>query len=218
VNLFDRHDRRTRVLVLAPHTDDAELGSGASIARLVREGAEVQIVAFSAAEQSVPGHLPPDVNREDAVTSAAHLSIPEDQVRALEFPVRNFPEHRQGVLDALIELRSEIDPDVVIGPCSTDRHQDHEVIHVEMMRAFARKTVLGYELPWNCTSFEASAHVEVTEDDLMAKLKALASYRSQEARSYLSEEYLRSWAVMRGTQTGLALAEAYEVLHWRMDL
>ncbi len=218
MNLFDRHDRQTRVLVLAPHTDDAELGSGASIARLVREDVEVHIVAFSAAELSVPEHLPSGVNREDALTAAGILAIPDSRVRVLDFPVRTFPEQRQAVLDSMIRLRSEIDPDVVIGPCSTDRHQDHAVVHVEMIRAFARRTVLGYELPWNCTNFEASAHIEVTEDDLMAKLKALSSYQSQEARSYLSEDYLRSWAVMRGIQTGVGLAEAYEVLHWRMDL
>jgi LmbE family N-acetylglucosaminyl deacetylase len=216
MNLFERTDRPTTVLLLAPHTDDAELGSGATIARLIREGTEVHIVAFSAAEESVPDHLPPDINRADALVAAQSLAVPEANVRVLEFPVRRFPEMRQPILDQMIRLRSRLDPDVVIGPCSSDRHQDHQTIHVEMLRAFAHRTLLGYELPWNCTNFEASAHVEVTEDDVAAKVKALMSYRSQEARPYLSNDYLRSWAVSRGVQSGMALAEAYEVLHWRM--
>lgn len=206
------------MLALAPHTDDAELGSGATISRLVRQGAEVHIVAFSAAEISVPQHLPADINRQDALAAARALAVPEGNVTVLDFPVRNFPEHRQAVLDAMIRLRATLDPDVVIGPCATDRHQDHAVVHEEMMRAFARRTVLGYELPWNCTVFEATAHVEIADVDLAAKSKALASYRSQEARDYVSEDFLRSWAVMRGTQAALALAEAYQVLHWRMTL
>jgi len=218
MTLVDGSGRPARVLVLAPHTDDAELGSGASISRLIRDGSEVHIVAFSAAEQSVPSHLPPDINREDALRSARSMSVPEGNVSVLEIPVRRFPDYRQPILDAMIGLRAEIDPDVVIGPCSTDRHQDHEVVHQEMMRAFARRTVLGYELPWNSVTFEASTHIEVTADDVATKVKALACFRSQEARDYISEDYLRSWAVTRGTQAAMPLAEAYELLHWRLDL
>ena len=39
-----------RVLVLAPHTDDAELGCGGTIARLLTDGADVLVAAFSTAE------------------------------------------------------------------------------------------------------------------------------------------------------------------------
>lgn len=40
--------------VLAPHTDDGELGCGTSIARFVEEGADVFYAAFSTADQSLP--------------------------------------------------------------------------------------------------------------------------------------------------------------------
>jgi len=43
-----------RVLVLAPHTDDAELGCGGTIARLLTDGADVFVAAFSTAEESLP--------------------------------------------------------------------------------------------------------------------------------------------------------------------
>ncbi|MEO8151003.1 MAG: PIG-L family deacetylase, partial [Bacteroidia bacterium] len=36
-----------KVLVLAPHTDDGELGCGGSINRKIEEGSEVYYVAFS---------------------------------------------------------------------------------------------------------------------------------------------------------------------------
>jgi len=218
VTLFSQSDGPTRVLVLAPHTDDAELGAGATISRLGREGAEVHIVAFSAAELSVPKELPPDINREDAVRSAGELGVPADRVRVLEFPVRRFPEHRQEILETMIRLRTEIDPDVVFGPCSTDRHQDHSVVNDEMLRAYGRKTLLGYELPWNCINFEASSHVEVTDDDLKAKVHALSLYRSQESRNYMSDEFCRSWAYTRGIQSAMELSESFEMIHWRAAL
>ena len=118
----------------------------------------------------------------------------------------------------MIDIRSELGPDLVIGPCSDDRHQDHSVVHQEMLRAFARQTVLGHELSWNCTNFEATCHLEVTDGDVAAKVKALSAYRSQEGRYYITEDYLRSCAVFRGTQVAMPLAEAYQVLHWRLRL
>jgi LmbE family N-acetylglucosaminyl deacetylase len=49
------------VLVLAPHTDDGELGAGGFIAKLIEQGAKVTYVAFSTAEESGPDHLPKDI-------------------------------------------------------------------------------------------------------------------------------------------------------------
>lgn len=42
------------ILVLAPHTDDGELGMGGTISKLIADGKEVTYVAFSTAEESVP--------------------------------------------------------------------------------------------------------------------------------------------------------------------
>ena len=44
---------KNKILVLAPHTDDGELGAGGTIHRFLQEGREVFYVAFSTAEQSV---------------------------------------------------------------------------------------------------------------------------------------------------------------------
>jgi LmbE family N-acetylglucosaminyl deacetylase len=43
-----------RVLVMSPHTDDAELGCGGTMARWMEEGAELFTAAFSTAELSLP--------------------------------------------------------------------------------------------------------------------------------------------------------------------
>jgi LmbE family N-acetylglucosaminyl deacetylase len=46
--------RNKRVLVLAPHTDDAGLGCGGTISRMTEEGAELFISAFSTGDKSLP--------------------------------------------------------------------------------------------------------------------------------------------------------------------
>ena len=51
----------SKILVLAPHTDDGEFGCGGTIARLVDTGASVTYVAFSSAEESVPEGMDKDI-------------------------------------------------------------------------------------------------------------------------------------------------------------
>ena len=49
------------ILVLAPHTDDGELGLGGTISKLIELGKKVTYVAFSTAQQSVPEGFPKDI-------------------------------------------------------------------------------------------------------------------------------------------------------------
>ena len=50
-----------KALILAPHPDDGEFSSGASIARLSREGTEFWYAAFSPCTKSVPNGFSEDV-------------------------------------------------------------------------------------------------------------------------------------------------------------
>ena len=47
-----------KAFVLAPHTDDGELGCGGTISKLIDSGVEVFYIAFSTAEESVPEGFP----------------------------------------------------------------------------------------------------------------------------------------------------------------
>ena len=53
------------ILVLAPHTDDGELGLGGTISKLIELGKKVTYVAFSTAQQSVPEGFPKDIQYGD---------------------------------------------------------------------------------------------------------------------------------------------------------
>ncbi|MCP4550965.1 MAG: hypothetical protein GY834_02750 [Bacteroidetes bacterium] len=46
------------VFVLAPHTDDGELGAGGLISKLIDVGSNVYYFTFSTAENSVPNGFP----------------------------------------------------------------------------------------------------------------------------------------------------------------
>src|SRR5205809_2364456 len=132
-----------RVLVLAPHTDDGEFGAGGTMARLVEEGAEVRYVAFSIATRSLPEGFPPDTLAREVREATAELGIAAENLTVHDFDVRTLPEHRQEILELLIEIWNDWQPDCVFQPSLHDVHQDHQTIASEGLRAFKRTTILG---------------------------------------------------------------------------
>jgi LmbE family N-acetylglucosaminyl deacetylase len=199
------------ILVLAPHTDDGELGCGGSIARFLGEGKEVHYVAFSSCVQSVPPGLPPDILGNECKEATKILGIKEEFMRLLDFPVRTFPAYRQEILEEMVELNKQINPDLVLAPCSTDRHQDHATVCAEAARAFNKTSLLGYELPWNQTQVTFNCFTKITAEQLALKVNALMAYHSQSKRAYMQESFIRSLATVRGVQAGCDYAEAFEV-------
>ena len=207
----------TRVLAVGAHTDDVELACGATLSRLKRDGAQVVVAALSRAEASLPPGIPVDELEREFRASMRVLEV--DDVHVGKFPVRQFWEHRQAVLDELIELRKRFEPDLVLTMNSADTHQDHAVVHQESCRAFRGVTMLGYELPWNQRTSANDMFIEVTEEDVELKLAMVAEYNTQTQlrRHYTDPSAVRASAVFRGTQGRLPLAEMFEVISvvWR---
>jgi N-acetylglucosamine malate deacetylase 1 len=200
-----------RVLVLAPHTDDGEFGCGGTLARLVDGGTEVRYVAFSIATRSLPDGFPPDALAREVKEATAELGIPEEQLVVHDFAVRTFPEHRQEILELLIGLWDEWQPDAVLQPSLRDIHQDHQVIAAEGLRAFKRTTILGYEIPWNNFDFGYQAYVSLEQSHLERKVAALARYESQQHRRYSDPEYVWNLARTHGVNVNREYAEVFEV-------
>jgi len=200
------------VLILAPHTDDGELGAGGFIAKLVESGASVHYLAFSIAEESVPEGFPKDVLATEVISATGQLGIDSSRVYVKRYPVRRLGAHRQEVLDDIISFRKSIKPDLVLLPSTTDIHQDHKTVCEEGVRAFKNTTILGYELVWNNLEFHAQCGVRLEERHVSAKISALLEYRSQGKRDYLSEDFIRSQTRTRGVQFGAQYAEAFQVI------
>ena len=128
--------------------------------------------------------------------------------------MRRFKETRQQILEDLIRLRNDLQPDLVFVPSPTDIHQDHQVISEEGLRAFKNSSILGYEMPWNNVSFNTRAFVELDKKHIDRKVEALLCYKSQLHRSYVNEHFVVSLATVRGVQMGTQYAEAFEVVRY----
>jgi LmbE family N-acetylglucosaminyl deacetylase len=200
-----------RVLVLAPHTDDGEFGCGGTMARLVEAGAEVRYVAFSIATKSLPEGFAPDTLAREVREATTELGIPESQLTVHDFEVRTFPERRQDILELLIQLWDDYQPDAVFQPSLQDIHQDHQVIAAEGMRAFKRTTILGYEIPWNNFTFNYDAYITLDKAHVERKVAALDKYASQQHRKYANAEYIWNLARTNGINVGREYAEVFTV-------
>jgi LmbE family N-acetylglucosaminyl deacetylase len=200
-----------RALVLAPHTDDGEFGCGGTMARLVAAGADVRYVAFSIATRSLPEGFAPDTLAREVCEATAELGIPADRLTVHDFDVRTFPDHRQEILELLIEIWNDWEPDAVFQPSLHDVHQDHQTIAQEGLRAFKRTTILGYEIPWNNFDFSYQAYIALDEAHIERKVAALGKYASQQHRRYANSEYVWNVARTHGTNVNREYAEVFQV-------
>lgn len=200
-----------KILILAPHTDDGELGCGATLAKFCREGKEVHYAAFSLCKKSLPPGLPEDTLEKECRTATGILGVAPAHLHFFDFEVREFDANRQLILEELVTLNRSIMPDLVFIPSSSDNHQDHQVIHTEALRAFKNCSVLGYELPWNHSSFRSTHFFRLSANEVQKKIQAVKAYRSQSNRNYMQEDFIRSLAKVRGVQCGSEYAEAFEV-------
>jgi N-acetylglucosamine malate deacetylase 1 len=203
-----------RVLVLAPHTDDYELGAGGTISRLMEGGSDLSCAIFSTCDKSVPKGFPKDCLMHESRAAATVLGLRQDKLQIFNFPVREFHVYRQEILEHLVRIRDEFHPNLVLVNGGSDIHQDHQILHNEAVRAFRETTVLGYELPWNMIDFSSKAVVALEPVHIELKNMALAAYKSQMHRKYFDKEFISGWAQVRGVTIGATFAEAFEVIRW----
>lgn len=199
-----------KILVLAPHTDDGELGAGGYIYQSIKNGAEILYVAFSDCKKSLLENSNKNLLSQECQKATKSLGI--NKLQILNFEVRDFSEKRQKILDNLIKLKKEFAPDEVLTPSRFDIHQDHQTITNEAVRAFKTCTILGYEIPWNCLRFDLDYFVELSQESIYKKVDALNLYKSQLDRFYFRDNYMLNHAKSRGGLINATYAEVFEII------
>lgn len=194
-----------KVIAIAPHIDDVELGAGATIHHLNKNN-EVYYVGLS---------LPPLVDShtfmEEFHESSRILGLDKDRIILRNFNPRNLFDARSEILQLFYDLNRELKPDLVLIPNSQDIHQSHEVVFAEARRAFKYNTILGYELPWNSLDFSMDVFITVSREDVEAKVAAINAYRTQKSRMFFANDIVGDLARVRGKQIGREYAECFEL-------
>lgn len=155
--------------------------------------------------------------RKEFLNVVKSLNLSETNCKICNFKVRYLHEHRQEILQELIELRNRINPKLVIGPSINDFHQDHQIVANEMIRAFkTTSSIICYELPWNHIEFKTQLFVKLNENHIVKKCEILCNYKTQltKNRNYFSEKFIKGLGKVRGVQCNSEYAEAFEVIRW----
>ena len=196
-----------KVLFLGAHPDDIEIGCGALIHNIVQK-TEILCVTLS------DNHKNPDLKnvKGEHIKSMQVLNVPEEKIVFGPFQTRVFPDARQEILEYFLKLRKDFQPDLIFTHSRQDVHQDHNTMTDEALRAFRGITVLGFDVVRSSHGFFPHFLVEVSEEDVNAKIKALAEYETYRDRYYFNAELTRSIMVRHGALAERPFAEGFDIL------
>lgn len=219
-----------KYLLVVAHPDDEVLGAGASIFKWTRRG-DVVDVAIMCSEANARSFRPDDSElNQDIVDSLKFLGVNKKYDANFPNIEMNTIPHIKLVqfIESAIKMSS---PDIIITHHPADTNNDH--LHTSMacqeaIRLFQRRPEINrikefwfMEVP-SCTEwavnnsinlFRPNCFVEVGEDAIEAKIKALGMYRGV-MRPYphpRSAEYIKGLAAVRGSQWGQVYSESFEV-------
>lgn len=216
-------------LIVVAHPDDEVLGCGASIKKWSANGDKVDICIMST-EAKARAFRPQDNELNDDLNSSADFLGVNNKYEAT-FPnieMNTVPHIRlvQFIESAILDS----EPDVIITHHPADTNNDHlqtSLACQEAIRLYQRRTdvkpikefwymEIQSSTDWAVNTglnfFKPNVWVEVGEEGIDNKLKALAMYRGV-MRPFphpRSNEAMKGLAAYRGGQVGYFYAEAFE--------
>jgi LmbE family N-acetylglucosaminyl deacetylase len=196
-----------RVLFIGAHPDDIELGAGALLHHIAPRS-DVMCVTLSDNQKNL--QLKSVV--EEQYASMNVLGVPREKVVVEKFITRNFPDARQDILEYMLKLRGDFQPEIIFVHSKQDVHQDHNVITDEALRAYRGITVLGYDVIRSSYGFFPHFLAEVSEEDVNKKIEALLQYKTYADKYYFSPELLRAIMVRHGSLAECPFAEGFDIL------
>lgn len=175
-------------LVVAPHPDDAELGMGGTIVRLIGQGWKLGILDLTSGEPTPLGSL----ERRAAETLAANSALGKPWRKNLGLPNRSLEPtlvNRRELAGVFRQVR----PRLIFAPYWEDAHPDHTaatklVEDARFWSKLSRSDIPGAPFHPARILYYFSVHLRIVErpsllidisDQLEAKDQALRCYRSQ---------------------------------------
>ena len=195
--------RVRRLVALAAHPDDLEIGAGGTLLALAaaNPGLSVHYVLFT----GVP-------EREAEARDAAKAFLPGARVTFTShgLPDGRLPAHWQQVKEVLEAVAAEPTPDLVLAPATDDAHQDHRLVAELVATAFRGPLILRYEIPSGQDLGRPNLYLPLDESLARQKVALLdACFPSQHGRAWWDEEVFLGLARLRGMECQARYAEAF---------
>src|ERR1700722_18391275 len=185
-----------RVLCLGAHSDDIEIGCGATILRLIEQDPATKFywLVFSASP----------VRRKEAKISANLFlkGAARKTIKVLNYRDGFFPYNGAKIKQEFERLKS-FDPGIVLTHTRHDLHQDHRLINELTGNTFRDHFVLEYEIP-KYDGDLGSPNFFVHLEDAHARRKVeilLHAFASQRKKHWFTEDLFRGLMRIRGMES-----------------
>lgn len=222
-------------MIVAAHPDDELLGLGASMHKLIKEeGVTTHVVILgegitSRSDTRNVAAWKEELEKHHQNMYSAAKIIGYHSVKSYNFSDNRFDSHALLDIVKVVEHEKEnFQPDIIFTHHGGDLNIDHQITFQAVMTATRPmqgecvKTIITFETPsateWQASSdprhFSPNLFIEVSEDDLQAKVNAMAAYQ-YEVREFphpRSFGALRIMAQYRGYIVGKQLTEAFQIV------
>jgi LmbE family N-acetylglucosaminyl deacetylase len=189
-------DERLSVLCLGAHADDIEIGAGGTLLGWLAAGVRLEV---SWCVLSAPGARAAEAHASasDFLRGAASARI-----EVGEFDDGFFPYQGAQIKAWLEDLRTRVQPDVVLTHRREDAHQDHREVCQLTWNLFRDHLILEYEIPkWDGDLGQPNVYVPLAASVLEQKIELLhAHFGSQRAKPWFDAETFRGLARLRGAE------------------
>jgi LmbE family N-acetylglucosaminyl deacetylase len=196
------------ILAVGAHPDDIELGCGGTLYKVSRKGARVIAIYMTKGEKS--GNV--KIRMKETIDALRVLGVKEAHFG--DFPDTEIPNSFKAV-DFLEQFCIKNNPDLILTHTVNDTHQDHRQVGWLSISAFRNvPKILAYETPRvRPATFSPTYFVDVS-GCIKKKWEALKCHVSQKDKRYLAYEATVNLASFRGSQVGVPVAEAFEVVKY----
>jgi len=187
---------RLSVLCLGAHSDDIEIGAGGTLLSWLDQGIRLDVhwcVLSGVNKRGVEARA----SASDFLTDA-----PERTVEIMNFRDGFFPEQGEQIKLWFEQLKSRVNPDVILAHRHDDAHQDHRQVNRLVWNTFRDHLVLEYEIPkWDGDMARPNLYVPVTEAVMKRKVDLLMShFGSQRSKQWFDPETFLGLARLRGME------------------
>jgi LmbE family N-acetylglucosaminyl deacetylase len=189
-------DQPLTLLCLGAHSDDIEIGCGATILTLVGHYSRLKVhwVVFSAA----------GARGEEATRSAKLFlrGVEKQRLVLHEFRDGFFPWQGAAIKEVFEELKRELKPDLTFTHCRHDRHQDHRLVNELTWNTWRDHLILEYEVPkYDADLASPNVYVPVTAQAVKKKVDHLLKcFGTQRSKQWFDEETFRGLLRLRGLE------------------
>jgi LmbE family N-acetylglucosaminyl deacetylase len=202
---FSSFKRVKRILCLGAHSDDIEIGTGATVLRIVRENPDVDVTWCV-----LSGN---ETRQDEARGGAEHILGPRTarSIILKDFTDSYFPEQRQKIKQFFEQSLKSTDPDLILTHARTDAHQDHRMVNELTWNTFRAHQIWEYEIPkWDGDIIQPNLYVPVDPEDVTTKITVLREvFASQRSKHWFDEETFRGLMRIRGLESNTRYAEAF---------